>query len=34
MTIFINKKKTLQIMAKNRQQSPNLIIYVESYKRD
>ena len=29
MIIFINKKDTLQIMAKNKQQSPNLRMPVE-----
>lgn len=32
MIIFINKKNTLQIMTKNKEQSPNLIMLVESYK--
>ena len=33
MIIFIHKKDTLQIMATNRQQSPNLRMPVESYKK-
>ena len=32
--IFIHKKDTIQIMAKNKQQSPNLRIRVESYKKN
>ena len=32
MISFIHKYDTLQIMAKNRQQSPNLWMPVESYK--
>ena len=33
MIICIRKKNSLQIMAKNKQQSPNLRIPVESYKK-
>ena len=32
MIIFIHKKDTLQIMATNKQQSPNSRMPVESYK--
>ena len=31
MIIFIHEKDTLQIMAQNKQQSPNLRMPVESY---
>ena len=31
MIIFVHKKDALQIMAKNKQQSPNLRMPVESY---
>ena len=33
MIIFIYKKDTLQIISKNKQQSPNLRMPVESYKK-
>ena len=33
MIIFIHKKDTLQIMAKNEQKSPNLRMPIESYKK-
>ena len=33
MIIFIHKKDTLQIMVPNKQQSPNLRVPVESYKK-
>ena len=33
MIIFIHKKDTLQIMVINKQQSPNLRMPVESYKK-
>ena len=33
MIIFIPKKDTLQIMAKNKQYIPNLTMPVESYKK-
>ena len=33
MIIFIHKKDTLQIMVTNKQQSPNLRMPVESYKK-
>ena len=34
MIIFIHEKYTLQIMATNKQQSPNLRMSVESYKKN
>ena len=33
MMIFINKKDALQIMVTNKQQTPNLKMPVESYKK-
>ena len=34
MMTFIHKKDTLQMMEKNKQQSPNLRMPIESYKKN